>query len=139
MQPSEGFLQKLVGVDKTLGAWFDNSDGVLNVFSDRVGSKDLVLSLSMVEHESFNDLQERVLIRLREMDVWKQFGGAKEYEKHLVHAEESYRAQKKKEYEDKRKRMFKEDSHLIHDAVENARRGKFKETDSGLIKTKRFH
>lgn len=90
--------------------------------------------------ESYHDLEHRMMTKLHEADVWKRYGSPGMYEKHLQFQEDKYRAEKKKEYQEKRKQLFKDNRHLIADAVANAKRGIVNDevNPNSVTKTKRF-
>jgi hypothetical protein len=137
MEISKDFLEQLHSVDQTLGAWFDKDHDTLNVWSDRAGKKDLVLQLKREFGELYSEMKYRCVAKLREMDIWKLYGGAKEYERALRLSEESHREKKKKEWTHKRGELFKENKRMIREAMENAKSGRLQE-GTGLHQDKNY-
>lgn len=132
------FLLSLTAFDKTLDGVFDQDQDSVHIFSNRGGEKELVLSLKRDYAEGYEACSRRALARLHEMDIWRKYGDGKSYDKYLDEKEKDHRVKKKKEYKEKRERLFKEHATEIRHAIKNAQSGKFAE-GSGLHQDKKFY
>jgi hypothetical protein len=137
LELSKSFLDRLKAHDQTLNAWFDGREDSINVWSERSGIKDLILSEKRQYAENYHELEQRILSKLRDMDVWKRFDNPRQYDDYLDQQEKEYREKKKKEFEEKRMRLFKDNKKRIRHAMENAKSGRL-HSGEGMVQDKNY-
>jgi hypothetical protein len=121
---SSRFLERLQEVDPCLGAVYDSLTDSIFVNATRQGLKVHELTVKRKFAENYEELENRIINKLKECDVWQKFGTGKAYDDYLHAEEERIRREKKKKTRDERLAWFKDNRELVRAAVWNAQHGR---------------
>jgi len=138
MELGEWFLTGLKEYDESLSAVYDDIQDEIHLYYSKSGAKSLAYSVNRLHAETYPELQRRILRELPLKDVWRRYGSGKAYDDFLYDEEKRMRESEQKRVDSERLSRMKEDRHLIHSAVENAKAGRFSEKEAIPVERSRI-